>query len=46
MPPNVGSAGTANTYASLQSNNKTQYATPSDRKKRFAKIREKIQGKR
>ncbi len=46
MPPNVGSAGTANTYASLQANDKTQNPTPSQRKKRFAKIREKIQGKR
>jgi hypothetical protein len=46
MPPNVGSAGTANTYASLQANDKAQYPTPSQRKKRFAKIREKIQGKR
>jgi hypothetical protein len=46
MPPNVGSAGTANTYASLQANDKAQYPTPSNRKKRFAKIREKIEGKR
>ncbi len=46
MPPNVGSAGTANTYASLQANDKNQYPSPSKRKKRFAKIREKIEGKR
>jgi hypothetical protein len=46
MPPNVGSAGTANTYQSLESNNKVVYPSPSQRKKRFAKIREKIEGKR
>lgn len=46
MPPNVGSAGTANTYASLQANDKNVYPSPSKRRKRFAKIREKIEGKR
>lgn len=46
MPPNVGSAGTANTFESLQANNKVTYANPTARKKRFAKIREKIEGKR
>lgn len=46
MPPNVGSAGTANTFESLQANNKVQYPSPSKRKKRFAKIREMIKGKR
>ncbi len=45
MPPNVGSAGTALTYADLQANNKNQYPTPSKRKKRFSKIRQKIEGK-
>lgn len=39
-------AGTANTFASLQPNTKVQYPSPSKRKKRFAKIREKIEGKR
>ncbi len=46
MPPAVGSSGTANTFESLQANNKLQYPTPSKRKKRFAKIREMIEGKR
>lgn len=46
MPPQVGSAGTANTYASLQANDKNLSPSPSKRKKRFAKIREQIQGKR
>lgn len=46
MPPNIGSAGTANTYASLQANDKNILPSPSKRKKRFAKIREKIEGKR
>jgi hypothetical protein len=46
MPPNVGSAGTANTFASLSPITKVQYPSPTQRKKRFAKIREKIEGKR
>jgi hypothetical protein len=46
MPPNVGSAGTANTFDSLQANTKVQYPSPTKRRKRFAKIREKIEGKR
>jgi hypothetical protein len=36
----------ANTLAGLAPNTKVQYPTPSKRKKRFAKIREKIEGKR
>ena len=38
---------TANTFTSLNPNTKQlQMPTPSKRKKRFAKIREKIEGKR
>ena len=38
--------GSANTFASLSPMTKVEYPTPSARRKRFAKIREKIQGKR
>ena len=44
--PNVESTSTANTFASLQANGKTQFPTASVRRKRFAKIRDKITGKR
>lgn len=44
MPPNVGSSGTANTFESLQVNTKVQYPSPSNRRKRFAKIRKMIKG--
>jgi hypothetical protein len=36
----------ANTFSGLGPDTKVQYPTPSARRKRFAKIREKIQGKR
>lgn len=37
---------TANTFESLQPNMKVQTPTPSVRKKRFARIRKAIEGKR
>lgn len=37
---------TANTFSGLAPNTKVQYPSPSQRRKRFAKIREKIEGKR
>jgi hypothetical protein len=37
---------TTNTSNGLAPNTKKQFPTPSGRRKRFAKIREKIEGKR
>jgi hypothetical protein len=42
--PNNGT--TSNIFAAMTPMTKNVYPTPSQRKKRFAKIREKIEGKR
>ena len=42
----VSPNATANTFTSLEPGMKIQSPTPTQRRKRFAKIREKIEGKR